>query len=387
MPPSRRQPPRGSNPPARRPRVAGLRKPSNADEAPAPDRPTSHAKGRPRPLPRPGPLTSADPAEVTQEIRFPTSVGISRSKVLTEKPAPAAAEDGTADAGGTAITEVTAGEPTAEADALTGELVEDAPADTDAAASEDSTADTADTAAPAHRAPRRKRRDTGRAKPMDVDEFEQEAAAAPAAPSAANKTAKKTQDRTVVLTVVLLVVGLVFAAGAVIFKLQYDSVSEATSNTALLDVAKTAQVKDQVSKATEALFSYDYNDIKKTTDAANNLLANNDVKAKYNALMGEVERLAPQQKMVVTCKVTRSAVIMLNGDLARVMVFVDQTSTRADTKQTTAGSAQLHVDAQLQGNTWKITDLDTYKAAPPPAAKAPASSAPASPPASAPPSK
>ncbi|QRP45407.1 hypothetical protein [Amycolatopsis sp. FDAARGOS 1241] len=352
MPPSRRQPPRSSTPQARRPRVAGLRKPSSADEAPASaERPTSPAKPRPRPVPRTGPLTGADPTEVTQEIRFPASVGISRSKGLAEETAPVEEAE----------------EAPAEVDALTREVVEDPPAP----ASEDAADE-----APVRPAPRRKHRDSGRAKPVDVEEAEQEAAGTPfpAAPWAA----KKGQDRTVALTVVLLVVGLVFAAGAVIFKLQYDSVSDSTSNTALLDVAKTAQVKDQISKATEALFSYDYNNIKKTEDAAANLLANDDVKAKYNSLMGEVKRLAPQQKMVVTCKVSRSAVILLNGDLARVMVFVDQTSTRADTKQTTAGSAQLHVDAQLQGDTWKITDLDTYKAAPPPAAKAPAPSAPPS---------
>ncbi|MET7996520.1 hypothetical protein ABZU76_37125 [Amycolatopsis sp. NPDC005232] len=360
MPPSRRQPPRSSTPPARRPRVAGLRKPSSEDGAPAStdERPThapapAAAKPRPRPVPRTGPLTSADPSEVTQEIRFPKSAGISRSRGLaTEDPEDAADVDTAAPV-----------EDEAEVDTLTGEAV-DAPEETDETV---------------RAAPRRKRRDSGRAKPVDVDEAEQEAAGAPAVPPPWARQQPR-QDRTVVLTVVLLVVGLVLAAGAVFFKLGFDDASDSTSNTALLDVAKTAQVKDQVSKATEALFSYDFNNIKKTEDAANGLLANDSVKAKYNSLMGEVKRLAPQQKMVVTCKVTRSAVIMLNGDLARVMVFVDQTSTRADTKQTTAGSAQLHVDAQLQGDTWKITDLDTYKAPAPPAANAPASSAPASPP-------
>ncbi|MEU4669057.1 hypothetical protein AB0F91_14000 [Amycolatopsis sp. NPDC023774] len=352
MPPSRRQPPRSSTPPARRPRVAGLRKPSSADAAPAStdERPTpapapAAAKPRPRPVPRTGPLTSADPSEVTQEIRFPKSAGISRSRGLATEDASDASDVDTA------------AEDAPEVDALTGEAVDtETPGETDE---------------PVRAAPRRKRRDSGRAKPVNVAEAEQEAAGAPAVPPPWAKQPR--QDRTVVLTVVLLVVGLVFAAGAVFFKLGYDDAADSTSNTALLDVAKTAQVKDQVSKATEALFSYDYNNIKKTEDAANGLLANDSVKAKYNSLMGEVKRLAPQQKMVVTCKVTRSAVIMLNGDLARVMVFVDQTSTRADTKQTTAGSAQLHVDAQLQGDTWKITDLDTYKAPPPPAAKAPAS--------------
>ncbi|SEP42260.1 hypothetical protein [Amycolatopsis saalfeldensis] len=349
MPPSRRQPPRSSTPPARRPKVAGLRKPPNADPAPEPVEPApsvspAPSKPRPRPVPRPGPLTSSVPsaAETTQEIRLPG--GISRAKPVTEA-------------------ESVEAEAPAEVDALTGEEVK-----------EDSS-DAADADAPAR--PRRKRRDEGTSKPVDLDEAEAEAPG-----YAYARVPAPHPDRRIgqTLTIGLVIVGLVLAGLAVFFKLQYDTAEGATSNTALLDVAKTAQVKDQVSQATESLFSYDFNNIKKTEDAANNLLANNDVKAKYNSLMGEVKRLAPQQKMVVTCKVTRSAVIMLDGDRARVMVFVDQTSTRADTKQTTAGSAQLHVDAQLQGNTWKITDLDTYKAPPAPSGQAPASSAPASPP-------
>jgi Mce-associated membrane protein len=316
-------------------------------------------------VPRPGPLTSSAPssAETTQEIRFPGG-GISRSKPVTEpvaEPEP--------------VEETRPRNEASEVDALTGEKVDEDLSD--ATETTDAT-DAAD--APAR--PRRKRRDEGTAKPVDQDEVEVSGGWRTRVP-----VPRSGRGIGQTLTIGLVVVGLVLAGLAVFFKLQYDTAAGATSNAALLDVAKTAQVKDQVSQATESLFSYDFNNIKKTEDAAANRLANNDVKTKYNSLMGEVKRLAPQQKMVVTCKVTRSAVIMLDGDRARVMVFVDQTSTRADTKQTTAGSAQLHVDAQLQGNTWKITDLDTYKAppapagqAPAPSGQAPASSAPASPP-------
>lgn len=185
-----------------------------------------------------------------------------------------------------------------------------------------------------------------------------------AAASFGEKTAKLKSKASgqLLLAGALIVVGLLLAAGAVIFKIQADDVSSSTNNTALLDVATTAQVKDQVSKATEALFSYDYNNIAKTETAAADLLVNDDVRGKYNLLMGEVKRLAPQQKMVVTCKVTRSAVIRLEGDRADVMVFVDQSSTRADTNKTTAGSAQLHLNAELQGDKWKITAMNTYAA-------------------------
>jgi len=325
VPPSRRS---SSTPPSRRPRVAGLRKPS-VDESAAertgqlPAVPAEPRKPRPRPAPRPAPK----PAE---------SVSGDLDPVSAEDTAVFAAID-------------TVEEP--EVDALTGEP------DTEEA--------------PARPAPRRKKRDTGIAKPTDVAEAE---AAASEEPS---KLAGSKAQKPYVVAGALVLVALILGGLAFWFKSEEVAVSQATSNTALLDVAKTAQVKDAVSKAAEALFSYDFNNIKKTEDAANDLLANDDVKNKYNSLMGEVKRLAPAQKMIVTCKVTRAAVIMLNGDLAKVMVFVDQTSTRTDTKKTTAGTAQLHLNAQLQGDKWKITDMDTYNAPKVPAAtQAPASSAP-----------
>jgi Mce-associated membrane protein len=341
VPPSRRQPPRSSTPPPRRPRVAGLRKPST-DESPAertgqlPAVPPEGArKPRPRPAPRPAPKPAAKPAESFEAT----------SGQLDTAPS---AED-------TAVFAAVGTEDEPKVDALTGEPDE-----------ED---------APARPAPRRKKRDTGIAKPTDVSEAE----AAASEDEEPSKPAGPKVQRPYVVAGALVLVALILGGLAFWFKSEEVKVSSATSNTALLDVAKTAQVKDAVSKAAEALFSYDFNNIKKTEDAANDLLANDDVKNKYNSLMGEVKRLAPAQKMIVTCKVTRAAVIMLNGDLAKVMVFVDQTSTRTDTKKTTAGTAQLHLNAQLQGDKWKITDMDTYNAPKVPAASQAPSSAPASP--------
>ena len=356
MPPSRRQPPRSSStPPPRRPRVAGLRKPST-DESPAErtgrlpavppaETPAETRKPRPRPMPRP----VAPVAKPTAEESFEPSSG----RIDT-----ASAED-------TAVFAAVGTEEAENVDALTGEP--EAPE-----AAEGAEASEAEVA-PARPAPRRKKRDTGIAKPTEVEE-----ATAEAADEAELPAGSRTQ-RPYLVAGALVLVALVLGGLAFWFKAEEVQVSSATSNTALLDVAKTAQVKDAVSKAAESLFSYDFNNIKKTEDAANDLLANDDVRNKYNSLMGEVKRLAPAQKMIVTCKVTRAAVIMLNDDLAKVMVFVDQTSTRTDTKKTTAGTAQLHLNAQLQGDKWKITDMDTYNAPKVPAATQAPSSAPASP--------
>ncbi|VVJ24179.1 FIG00820195: MCE associated membrane protein [Amycolatopsis camponoti] len=341
MPPSRRQP---STPPSRRPRVAGLRKPASDESAaertgqlPAvPPAPAEPKRPRPRPVPRPAPKPAAKPES------FEAASG----QLDT---APSAAED-------TAVFAAVETDDEPKVDALTGEPdVEDAPS---------------------RPAPRRKKRDTGIAKPSDVSEAEAAASVASVDEKPVKAAGPKAQ-KPYLIAGALVLVALLLGGLAYWFKSEEVKVSDATSNTALLDVAKTAQVKDAVSKAAESLFSYDFNNIKKTEDAANDLLANDEVRNKYNSLMGEVKRLAPAQKMIVTCKVTRAAVIMLNDDLAKVMVFVDQTSTRTDTKKTTAGTAQLHLNAQLQGDKWKITDMDTYNAPKVPAAtQPPASSAP-----------
>ncbi|EOD69734.1 hypothetical protein [Amycolatopsis vancoresmycina] len=310
--------------------MAGLRKPSTDETAaertgqlpavPAKPRP------RPRPVPRPEPRPVDEPAS-GQLDTSPAEDTQVFAAVETEEP---------------------------QVDALTGEPSAD------------------EEEAPARPAPRRKQRDTGIAKPTEESEVPVTDSA-----SESEEPAKPKGDRTYVVAGALVLVALILGGLAYWFHSKESEISSATSNTALLDVAKTAQVKDAVSKAAESLFSYDFSNIKKTEDAANDLLANDDVKNKYNSLMGEVKRLAPQQKMIVTCKVTRAAVIMLNGDLAKVMVFVDQTSTRTDTKKTTAGTAQLHLNAQLQGDKWKITDMDTYNAPKVPAAsQAPASPSP-----------
>nr|AXL06370.1 hypothetical protein [uncultured bacterium] len=319
--------------------MAGLRKPADESAAertgqlPA----VPPAKPRPRPAPRPVPRPVAKPVESTSgELDTPPAED---TQVF------AAVGSGAGSGVGSGVDSGVDEEP--QVDALTGEPSADE--------------------VPSRPSPRRKQRDAGIVKPTEESEV-------PVTEDEPSSPAEAKVRRTYVVAGALVLVALVLGGLAYWFHSKEAEISSATSNTALLDVAKTAQVKDAVSKAAEALFSYDFNNIKKTEDAANDLLANDDVKNKYNSLMGEVKRLAPAQKMIVTCKVTRAAVIMLNGDLAKVMVFVDQTSTRTDTKKTTAGTAQLHLNAQLQGDKWKITDMDTYNAPKIPAA--PASPAP-----------
>lgn len=228
--------------------------------------------------------------------------------------------------------------------------------------------------------PRPKTRDDGVAKPVDYQAAEREVgqswAAAPVYEPRRGPSRPANALNRIVSASVLLVFALAFVGLAVWFKSADNKLSAETANTALLDVARTSQVNQAATSAIETLFSYDYNDVAKTQNAAKDLLANDDVRNTYNSLMGEVQRLAPEQKMVVTVNVSRSAVMNLEGDRARVLVFVDQTATRTDQNQTSSGSAELWVNLRFSDGKWKVTGLDTYKpqppATPPPPPSAPA---------------
>ncbi len=224
--------------------------------------------------------------------------------------------------------------------------------------------------------PRRKTRDAGVPKPSS----ETEVGAAQAEPAETEPATTDDTDAEVggaaratgsgasrtPLVAGLLVVAVLFAALAVFFRIQGAEARSATSNTALVDVARTAQVKEETSAAVEQLFSYDYNDIEKTENAAKELLATDEVREQYERQFAEVKRVAPEQKMVVTTKVTRSGVMMLDNNRAKVLVFVDQTSTRTDQNQTSAGGSQLSVEAEFRDDSWKITGLNTYNDLPQP---------------------
>jgi Mce-associated membrane protein len=306
--------------------VAGLRKPAGTSPKPSP-----------RPRPRPEPVSEAEQPRAEQAQAERTEAG--RGEV-PQAPQP--------DVGV---------ERDTRREQAPGEPVEDRPA----ASGDEPETGAGDAPRPS---PRRKVRDTGARRPESEQEITREAKAG--TPRRAAHAAEPARDgvavrkRRYVLAAAFGVLALVFAGIAVVFQLNRADISSATANKALLDVGKTAQVQQEVDAAVEALFSYDFNDIAKTERAANDLLATDEVREQYNKQFAEVKRLAPEQKIVVTSNVTRSAVVRLQDDRARVLVFVDQTSTRTDEGQTNTGGSQLAVTTELRDGSWKITGLNTY---------------------------
>jgi Mce-associated membrane protein len=128
------------------------------------------------------------------------------------------------------------------------------------------------------------------------------------------------------------------------------------ANRALIDPGPTSEVNGKISGAVQQVFSYDFANTAKADNAAKNLLTGQAVQ-QYNQLYTIVKSVAPQQKLVLTTTVQSSAVTMLQGDRAQLLLIVNQNDTRTDTGQSNSFTGQLSVGAVKQGNDWKIEQI------------------------------
>lgn len=173
--------------------------------------------------------------------------------------------------------------------------------------------------------------------------------------------AEDARSRRGVSTRMLAVAAVVLVAAAVVCGIGLWSVLDtpAARNTALVDVGTTAQVNQQVDDALKTIYSFDYTRLDQNEAAARAVITP-AFDQQFSRLFQQVRQLAPQQKAVVTATVATSAVRLIDGDHAELLVFLDQQATRADgggAPQQLAAAGRLSVSAEKVGDTWKIADV------------------------------
>ncbi|HET9142278.1 hypothetical protein [Actinophytocola sp.] len=309
MPPSRRQ--TRTTPPTRRPRVAGLRRPDT--QRPEPDLPP-HEADEPQ----------TEPEVIDTEV-------IDTEVTDTEVIDTGAEPEPIAPAGGV----IGAAAPAAGAKPSPGrvELDEERPV-------------------PAAR-PAGKRRSIGITQPGDLAEAEAEVAGTEPGP------AQRRRVNPLALAIGLIVLALLLGGLAVWFRGEADRRVEAadTNNAALTDPGAAVEVTEKLRTAIERTFSFNYTDLDSTEKAVRENLAGKAA-CEYDQLFGEVRKLAPEQKIVVSAQVRDIGLIRLEGDKAQALVFLDQRSTRGDNNQAAVSGAQFTVNAERQDGQWKITGFD-----------------------------
>ncbi|MEU9871651.1 hypothetical protein AB0C87_27820 [Actinomadura sp. NPDC048021] len=127
-------------------------------------------------------------------------------------------------------------------------------------------------------------------------------------------------------------------------------------DTAILDDVATTEVLGDVSTALARVFSYAPDDLAATERAAGTELSGRALD-EYRRLFAQVRRQAPAQRVTLATRVVRAGVVSLTGDTARLLVFLDQTATRAGGPDGTPAAAQLAVTAHRDRGHWTITAL------------------------------
>ncbi|MER7948746.1 hypothetical protein ABTY59_15285 [Streptomyces sp. NPDC096079] len=128
-------------------------------------------------------------------------------------------------------------------------------------------------------------------------------------------------------------------------------------NQALTDTGATDRVSGDVADGLARVFSYAPADTAAAERSAAVVLAGRAAR-QYGELLAQVRANLVEQRITLSTQAVRTGVIELDGDNARVLVFLDQTSRR-DKAAPTSAAAQLTVTAKLQGDRWRIVDIQT----------------------------
>jgi Mce-associated membrane protein len=155
------------------------------------------------------------------------------------------------------------------------------------------------------------------------------------------------------ITVVCLILGTVFVVKAL------DKRGGTPDNIALVGQAKTQEVISQVSADVVKIFSYNYASAVASQQAAESVLVDPG-KQQYLTLFKLLQSKAPGQKLTLVVKVVQVGVIALSGANARLLVFLDQTSTRAPDNASSTTAAQLQISVVRHGSTWLVNGITPY---------------------------
>ncbi|MFG3072743.1 hypothetical protein [Streptomyces sp. NPDC048225] len=186
-----------------------------------------------------------------------------------------------------------------------------------------------------------------------------DASGAPSDGPASRRSAGRLRQAVLAGTAVALVLG---GCGFLYAAHQLRSAAPAR-NQALTDTGATSRVAGDVGNALARVFSYTPDGTAAAERSAGTVLDGRAAR-QYATLFARVRDDLTEQRVTLSTRAVRTGVIELDGDRARLLVFLDQTSHRGkgDGKgdgeaEPTTAAAQLTVTARLEADRWRIVDI------------------------------
>lgn len=167
------------------------------------------------------------------------------------------------------------------------------------------------------------------------------------------------RNRRATLLGALLGCFVLLAAATVWFAIEVDGLRSGApeDNAALVDSDTTTAVTKDVSDGLKSVFSYNYTNLERTKRAAGRALLG-DARKQYNHRFAKVADTAKQDKLMRTASVRHIGVRSIDGDTAKLLVFLDQQTLTDKDEQSGQQAISLDVVAKLVDGTWKIARFD-----------------------------
>ncbi|MFL6141518.1 MAG: hypothetical protein ACJ72N_06570 [Labedaea sp.] len=131
-------------------------------------------------------------------------------------------------------------------------------------------------------------------------------------------------------------------------------------NLAFVDAAATQTVVEEASSALAAVFSYDYRKLDDGLQVAR-ARGTDAYLTQHTELLNKLRPTATKQKQTATAKVVAAGVRELHADTAKLVLYYDQTITRADTNKTAAAGLAATVDLKRIGGVWKLDTVTNFE--------------------------
>ncbi|WP_030859598.1 membrane protein [Streptomyces sp. NRRL S-37] len=158
---------------------------------------------------------------------------------------------------------------------------------------------------------------------------------------------------------VLVATALVLVLGGCAFFYGAHQLRSAASarNHALTDPGATTRVAGDVGNALARIFS-STPDGTAAAERSARIVLDGRAARQYATLFARVRDDLTEQRVTLSTRAVRTGVAELDGDEARLLVFLDQTSHKdGDKAGATTAAAQLTVTARLEGDRWRIVDI------------------------------